>query len=169
MGQSTDGQISFGVKFPEGFEFPWDEHDDDGDAEEWYRGIFGYKPPFEMFDKAGEWLGGKKAPQEKIDKYFAHQRKWEEANPLPFELVNYCSADCPMWILAVLGTVVTANRGYPKELNTHMFLENVDPGKVKALRDFVDKHIPFLPEDWEHDDDFDVELPIKWWLSSDWC
>ena len=29
MGLSTDGEISFGIVFDEGFEFPWDEYDYD--------------------------------------------------------------------------------------------------------------------------------------------
>jgi len=66
MGQSTDGQICYGVKFEEDFEFPWDD-DPYLDEDDW-------------------WLEG--ASEAEIDE---HRRDWLKAHPLPFELVNLVS------------------------------------------------------------------------------
>ena len=165
MGQSTDGQISYGVRFPEGFEFPWDLRHD-GDDEAWWRETFGYKPPFEIYDKDGEYLDGKEPSEKQIDEYHEAQKKWEQANPLPFQMVNYCSGSAPLYILAVPGTVVTANRGYPQELDPQ---KDLTVRKVAAdkLVSFIAEHIKVDPEAW-YDDDCDITLPMRWWLSSDW-
>ena len=165
MGQSTDGQISYGVRFPEGFEFPWDRSHD-GDEDAWWREVFGYKPPFELYDKDSEYLDGKKPAQERINEYYDAQTTWENANPLPFKLVNYCSGECPVYILSVPGTVVTANRGYPQELDPQKAL-TVRQMAVDKLMTFIAEHIKVDPEEWD-DEDCDVTLPAKWWLSSEW-
>jgi len=37
MGVSTDAQISFGVMFPEGYEFPWEKDEYDWDINTWWK------------------------------------------------------------------------------------------------------------------------------------
>ncbi len=165
MGQSTDGQISYGVRFPDGFEFPWDLRHD-GDEEAWWREAFGYKPPFEIYDKDGEYLDGKKPTEEKVGEYYKAQREWERVNPLPFKLVNYCSHQCPMYILAVPETVGTANRGYPKALDPQKDF-TVRKMAADKLASFISEHIKVDPDEW-YDETCDVDLPMRWWLSSDW-
>ena len=102
MSQSTDGQICFGIAFPEGFEFPWGD-----DSEKWWRTINGYKPPFKLYTDDNEdyldELGNvtRERPEKRIDAYYEAQRRWDAKHPFPVLLVNYCSGDYPMWILAV--------------------------------------------------------------------
>ena len=113
MGTSTDGQICYGVAFDDGHEFPWDvEHE--GDVDEWWiAGVHGFKHSFELFDETGNYLNNQKPPEAEISRYFAEKRAFAKTRPLPVELVNYCSGECPMYALAVPRTVMTARRGDP--------------------------------------------------------
>jgi hypothetical protein len=133
MTTSTDGQICFGVLFEEGYEFPWDEDPWNGNSEAWWRDVNGYKPPFEMYNADGDYLGGVRPSQEKIDAYYAHRREWNKAHaPLPVEEVNVCSGDYPIYILAVPGTVKTAGRGYPVEIGVTDLAVKIDAADAFA-------------------------------------
>lgn len=164
MGQSTNGEISYGIMFEEGHEFPWDADEFEGEIESWWRHIKGYKRPFDIYDAAGEYLpemlkhvtknayGQNVLDKEIAEKYYGHRIEWEKANPLPVELVNACSCDYPQWILAVPGTNQTAYRGYPKEIQPLIY----ETAKLQAVLDFCKE--------------FDIcggDGP-KWWLSSYW-
>lgn len=155
MGQSTDGQLSFGVKFPEDFEFPWDDYDD---AEDWWRKASGYQPPFELYDKSGGYVGGQRPSQEKVDEYLERQKEWDAKHPMPFQLVNYCHLECPMHILAVPGTVVTANRGVPAKINPLDMKNALEPSAVERFKKFLAEYVKIDPG----------EGALSWWLSSYW-
>ena len=140
MGISTDGIICFGILFEEGHTFPWQEslddlgeevYDDYADPEEWY------------------------AKQKGWDKN-VHQWSWQwvKENPLPFKLVNYCSGDCPMWILAVPETVNECSRGYPEALNPRAF--TVEDYRINELLNFCAAYNITVPD-----------IP-KWYLCSYW-
>ena len=155
MSHSTNGEISFGILFPEGFEFPWESYGE----EEWWLKTLGYKPPFELFNEEGNYINSlDKDNKEKISQYFAHKRDFETKNPLPFELVNYCSANCPMFILACPGSVKTAYRGYPKEIS--LSSESSYYSEKEALLNFIQTYLKDI-------DGFeDIDLTFKWYLSS---
>lgn len=181
MGQSTDGQLCYGIAFPEGFEFPWMEEDEDGDIvgdeEDWWLKENGYKPPFELYDKNGEYAPGIKtkrvmghveAEDEKlVNSYYEHKREFKDQHPFPVEVINYCSGDCPMYILAIKGTFTRNSRGYP---------EVIDPAALKVtdeqkqvLIDFCKKYLQEKID--EHNGDYHddkIELEPKWLLSSCW-
>lgn len=127
MGVSTDGKISYGIEFPEGFYFPWVDHDD---IEDWWLDVNGYKPPFEIYDEEGEYIGGVRPSDETIKAYFESRRIFHEKHPLPVELVNTCSYDYPMYILALKGTVMTANRGFPKTFDPASLTKGEDPNRL---------------------------------------
>jgi hypothetical protein len=97
MGVSTDANLSYGWMFEDGQGFPWD-----GDSEEeWWRDQCGYKA----------------SPDCKTwDDHYDCERAFLLANPLPFTMVNYCSDECPMYILAVPGTHQNVSRGYPERV-----------------------------------------------------
>ncbi len=153
MGQSTDGEISFGYIFEEGFEFPWDEKWDD--IEDWWRDVNGFIPTFYPYDDRGEYKAG--VTSEHIDAYFDEKHEWDKNNyPVPVQLVNYCSGECPMYILAVPGSVVTANRGYPKVINLVILISANE--QKSALLDFCLKY---------EIDIKDQEEPL-WRVSSCW-
>lgn len=149
MGVSTNGEINYGIVFEAYFAFPWEDHDG---IEEWWQEVRGYKRPFELFTPEGNYIDGKEPPREKVDEYFDHEREWNKANPLPVEEINYCSAECPMYMLAVPGAGLTANRGYPCEFNPASLV--VTDEQRDALLDFCKEH------GIEHD------KPPKWYLTS---
>jgi hypothetical protein len=87
MGQSTNGELWYGVVFEDGYEFPWR-------AEQGFDDAKGYP--------AEGWL--------------EYQNAFDAEHPCPVEVVNYRSGDYPMYGLAVRGTVKTAYRGTPEKV-----------------------------------------------------
>ena len=116
MGTSNDGLMCYGVAFPEGFSFPWDEqYDDDGEIA---------RDGMEF----GEWW---------LDEACNNEEK-----PCPVELVNYCSDGCEMFIVAIPDSVYTANRGYPVKFDpTALLDEDCDFDAIVGLRDFIRVHL----------------------------
>ena len=149
MGVSTNGQICFGVLLDENVELPWDK-DNDGDFEAWWMCIQGYQPPFEIYDETGNYINGARPPEE----YYTHRHAFEKAHPLPFTLVNYCSGDDPMYILAIVSSEKGASRGYPESFN---------PVDLNVDQDEIDKLVQFCT-------DYGIEYDGEpgWWLSSYW-
>lgn len=150
MGLSTDGQLCYGVKFDEDFEFPWG----DGDVDDWWLEVNGYAPSKPLYNSDGEYINGVRPSDAMVKEYFAEREAFrEKIGKLPFELVNYCSGDYPSYILGIPSTSKTANRGYPIILHEENFRVNGDDRE--ALLAFCDKYdIKYSPED------------IGWWLSS---
>jgi len=156
MSQNTDGQICFGILLEEGTELPWDEDDECGygDVEEWWMELNGYTPPFEIWEKnSAEYLSD--ITSEMRDQYYEHRRQWKKANPVPVELVNYCSSDYSMYILALPETCINANRGYPLPFEPNDLV--VSSERAIELVRFCGKY----------DIDIGEEYP-RWWLSSYW-
>lgn len=83
---------------------------------------------------------------------------WEDkpnsSSSLPFELVNYCHAEVPMYILALSNTVITAQRGHPVE---------IDPAKLVVTQQDHDDLVRFCV-----DHGLNIGEGPKWWLSSYW-
>ena len=153
MGVSTDGQICFGIAFEDGTEFPWGSDEYDGDIEGWWIcAVNEYQPPFEIYSN-GEYIGGIKPPDERIDEYYRVRLDFEKAHPLPVRLVYHCSGNYPMYILAIPRTVKKAARGYPEEIN---------PSEMVATQDECNLLIEFCKTH-----DIEAEAP-RWWLSSMW-
>jgi hypothetical protein len=164
MGVSTNGVICYGIKFEEGQEFPWDAEPWEGAVQEWWRDVNGYKPPFELYDQHGNYHPSIKVvpgrypsdtkPEDEslTERYYAPQRAWDEAHPVPVELENYCSDDCPMYILSVPAIGTSAERGYPEAIKPHEF---VDPDPEPLLA-FCRKY------------KIRGGTKPKWWLCSYW-
>lgn len=156
MGVSTDGQLCWGILFGEEVEFPWDAEKWEGDIEDWWLyEVCKYKNPFELFDAKGNWIDGKEPEGEKVDKYYKSRFAFRDAHPCPVELVNYCSCDYPMYILAVADQVKIANRGYAREVTQKDLADlacNLD-----ILTQFCREH------------GIETEEEPKLWLSSLWC
>lgn len=155
MGQSTNAQLCYGIAFDEDTEFPWHAEQFDGEIEQWWRELLGYKPSFELFNEDGDWLDGVMPPNEQIEAYFAERKKFDKDHPaLPVEVVPHCSCEYPMYILAVPGTLKTAYRGS---------LTIVVPGNLWVSPDAVDALIAFC-----NAHGIEVSQP-EWYLSSMWC
>jgi len=163
MGVSTDGQISFGILFEEGYEFPWDCEAHDGDVEDWWiYKVCGYKNPIELYDGKGEYINGREPSKEESDLYYDTKRKFFEAHPIPVELVNYCSGDYPMYMVALPNSCMSNSRGDPKEIDLQK-LTVTEEDKAKLI-EFCEKHC-------KPSEDSCCEFPEmkpKWYLSSYW-
>lgn len=156
MSTSTDGQICYGILFPEDYEFPWSTNEYEDDIDNWWRDVNGYVNPVESpFDDEGEYKPGYSQNDPRIHEYFKGPDAWDKVNPLPVELVNYQSDECPAYILAVPSTVKIANRGYPVAFGPG--IELVVSGEDRqALIDFCSKY------------GLEVDAPPSWYLSSYW-
>ena len=150
MGTSTNGQLCYGVAFEEDFEFPWGDDIDDW----WVYTVHKFEHSFELFDSAGCYLNGREPTDEGNTRYWQERRDFEAAHPLPVTLVNYCSGDCPMYVVAVPGTTVVARRGYP---------EVVDPSALLVTQDQYGQLMKFFT-------DFGIDAPStpSWLLTSYW-
>lgn len=158
MGVSTDGQISFGILFDEGYVFPWDINDSgefDDDIKVWWRRKQGFRHSFEIYTPEGGYIDGKRPSEERITAYYKERDDFNDAHPLPaVELVNCCSRDCPMYILAIAGSVGACSRGYPQRFQPADL--QVTPDQVRELLEFCKAH------GIKYEDD------PAWYLSSYW-
>ena len=153
MVQSTDGQLSYGVVFDEDFEFPWDAEQWEGDIEEWWRDVKGFSNPmYYPFDQEGDYEPGYNCGSPEVGDYFRYRREWLESNPIPIEVVNYCSCDCPQYLLA--SRHMSCSRGRPQEVSVE-FLRETDEA-FQDLAAFLDEY------------DIKSENEASWWLTSYW-
>lgn len=110
MTVSTDGILCCGVAFDEDARFPWHKPDSKEGAEEefekWWAERCGIAEP------AGEFTDARLI---EFRAYWDAQRRAVEKCPV--ELVNYCSSDCPMYIVAARGSVRVARRGLPNSID----------------------------------------------------
>lgn len=155
MTTSTNGQICYGVLLEEDQELPWQTKEWWNDIDRWWLfAIQGYKNPFELFTAAGNWIEPKPT-EEKRERYYAARYKFKEQCPsLPVELVNCCSCDCPIYILAIPSSMRSASRGSPEAFKPRDL--DVSDDEMHALLEFCEEH------------GIDGEGP-RWWLSSLWC
>ncbi len=163
MGISTDGQICFGIPFAEDYIFPWDNEKYGGDFEDWYLyEICGYKNPFELYDGKGDYVDGEKPSEDKISKYYDTRSNFCQAHPLPIEPVNYCSGDCPMYMVVILRTFKTNSRGSPCAF---------DPKELTITDEEKQDLVIFCEKYCRPAEDTYCEFPKmepKWYLSSLW-
>lgn len=135
MGVSADGRICFGLLFDEGYEFPWDESE--MDIDDWWRDQHDWKPSRPIYDEKGNHLPG--VLDADVKAYYKERREWDIAHPLPVELVNYCSGDYAMYILAIPGTGKRASQGDPVVISPA--LDFVLKAKDRqAFLDFIQTH-----------------------------
>jgi hypothetical protein len=83
-----------------------------------------------------------------------YQKEFDAAHPCPVRLVNYCSGDYPMWVLAVPGSVRSNNRGYAVRFDPAELI--VTDAEVQALKEFCIKY-DLIPEE-----------DAGWYLTSYW-
>lgn len=156
MGQSTNGQLAWGVVFDEGIEFPWDSEEFDGDAEDWWATETGWVSPVgaPYADTPSGYAPGFSRDDPRIDEYYDSKRSWLKDHPLPFKEVNYCSGDYPMYMLVVPGSLVVAYRGEPEAVDVTALQVSAD--EQQALLSFCDKY------------DLVFSGEPGWYLSSYW-
>ncbi len=152
MGLSTDGEISYGVRLEDDVELPWDE-EYGGDIDNWWLyEVLEYIETESPFDENGEYKNGVR-DEALIKRWRNEKSAFEDSHPkCPYQLVNVCSGDYPNYILAISGTVKTANRGYPKQFNPSALI--VTSEQTQALIDFCKKY------------KIQTEAEPSWYLSS---
>ncbi len=162
MGISTNGQINFGILFEEDFPFPWDKEEFQGDIDEWWiYEICGYKNPFELYDGKGEYLDGKKPSEEKSEEYYNLRSAFAMKHPLPITVVNCCSCDYHIDIIAIPNKGLNCLRGDPTPFNPQDL--KVSSGSEQKLVSFCEKYC--IGDDYYNS----PELIPKWYLSSLLC
>ena len=121
--------------------------------------VIGNGPSLNKLDmsklKDEEYMDGVKPHQDQIDNWYKARREFLDENPMPFDLVNYCSSEYPLYILAIPNIMLNANRGYPEIIDPEFFNKGYDVAKNKLI-DFCKTYFP------------DVELKLEWYLSSYW-
>lgn len=138
MGISIDGQICYGVLFEEGYEFPWDCDEYHYDIEEWWLKTFiKFTPSVELFTEDGDYINGREPTDEEFNKYFKEKQTALKDNPLPIELVNYCSGKYPEYILAAPSTYFVANHGDPTHFEPELL--QIASHERQALTDFCEQ------------------------------
>ncbi len=158
MTQSTDGEISFGILFPEGYEFPWGNDKYEGDIREWWLDVNDYEPLFRLYNEQGGFPNGERPASKRINAYYAHEREFEKLHPLPIELVNVCSNNHPIFIVALAGIGDRASRGYPECFNPSDL--NVTDEDIAAIVEFCKTYL--------QSDEMGPLLIPQWYLSSYW-
>lgn len=138
MGISTDGIIAFGWIFEDGFEFPWDFEPWDSDEESWWMDVNEYQPLYSPFTDDGNYAEGFSRGDSRISKEYDNQFKWKMDNPLPVEVLNYCSYEYPLYALVLPETIIRCSRGYPEKLP--MTLKTPTPLQIEELNSFVQKY-----------------------------
>lgn len=159
MSTSTNGQLSFGLIFDEGFEFPWRDEDGDGDEDDFIRAWWHKKNSYEdptrgLYDPDGNCVEPEPS-QEEISKMYRERNEWEKAHPIPIQVVNYCSCDCPMLMLATRH--FSARRGCPEEIDIQELAAIDTTEDRRILLDFLAEH------------GIECEGEPQWFLSSLWC
>lgn len=152
MTTSTDGQLHFGYVFEEGTEFPWSDEKYD-DIVEWWVAINGFEHTVECpFTESGDYKPGITSNSPQIDEYFGEESEWLKNNPIPVEVINYCSDSCPMYIISTKGFL--ASRGYPQRIQPEDLL-NMEPA-LESLNSFMETY------------NIKPQGECGWYLSSFW-
>lgn len=140
MSQLIYGKICYGVTFDEETEFPWDADEYDGDLEQWWAfGVQEFRHSFELFTPEGLWIDGVEAPQERQDQYNREWREFRDRMALPpVVLVEHCSHESPMFILAAPGTYRWSHRSSPVAFEPSNLV--VSQAERQALLDFCETY-----------------------------
>lgn len=118
MGQSTDGILAFGVPLEDG-ESPWADAGFD-EFEDWVMDASGIKEP----PAPKDWNNRTEAEKKVWSSFWVAKR--EALEEFGVTLENYCSGDYPMWALVATGSVTTANRGCPRDIDVDKILRDTD-------------------------------------------
>lgn len=149
----ANGNLSYGYVFEEGYEFPWDDDKYNGDIDDWWEDVRGFRGTIEYpFDEFGEYKPGINSGSPEVSKYISERQEWFKANPCPVELVNYCSRDYPAYILA--SKSLSSSYDESERVPDGFFNDNEDAHTI--LLNFF-KEYGIVPE---------PGAVAGWWLSS---
>jgi len=110
MGTSTDANIAYGIDLGEDM-WGWPWYNED------------------RYD----------ANEDPLDLFYEWNKK-EYGEDSPFEIFWHCSYECPMYILGLKGTELTANRGDAVDFEPSKLQEEVSDDRKKLLTDMIAKY-----------------------------
>ncbi len=138
MGQDAEAKIVFGIDFGGSDDFPWDRKFD-GDIEDWWRSINNYVGLESPFDSSGNYKPGIKSYDKVVDDYFNERRQWLKDNPIPIEMVRYCSYDYPAYVMSVASETYRADWSDPAEVDPAELMKDQSEN-AKIILDFCEKY-----------------------------
>ena len=139
MGMNAYASICFGIALEDGVELPWNDEKYRDGIEEWWRDVNNFVSPVPCpFDPRGNYLPGFGSDHPQVNDYFDAVHVWDKANPLPVEIVDFCSCEYPMYIIAVLGSQSYTDWGDPSPIDPTKL--TVTPKEIAVLLDFLDEY-----------------------------
>lgn len=117
MGCDIRGHISYGVKFPEGYEFAWQGEDFHDSVESWWLFIKGFKKPFVLHDENGDPVGAEWDREWKRVKNREAKKEFLDKNPVPIEWINYCGDGDGYYIVALARSYTHCCWGKPQHFD----------------------------------------------------
>ncbi len=154
MGSSTDGQICYGKHV--GDQVPWYKEEYDYDILNWWLDTL-FVPSCESpWNDEGGWIEDLSDSERArvYQAWRAEKEAWLREHPLNVEVINVCSDECPDYIIAVPGSVMTANRGEPVKLDPEILFTRPPDEAILKMRVFCIN--------------LQLEGPEGWFLSSYW-
>ena len=144
---SVNGNICYGVLLDVDSDIPWEDEKYEFDIEVWWRKIKGFEQSREIYTDDGERrLDG--ITEDDVKKHYAEEHEWLKDNPLPVELVNYCSGDEPMYILAYPDSVLTCYLGHPLKVSSAVIdTDNAESLLIDFCKDHLIRYVG-APELW---------------------
>lgn len=159
MTQSTNAQICFGILLDDDNEFPWLDEQWNDDIDGWWLYQQGYEPIKQCYDENGEKIKG--ISEQDVEYFWGERRSFLNNNPMPVEIVQHCSCDYPMYILAIKGTFQDAGRGYPLSFKPE---ELILPEQFDGEND-ANYFLKYWADKWG----LTYTGQASWYLSSLWC
>lgn len=134
MGSCASSAICFGCEYEAEHTFPWSN----SDIQAWWRGVSGFEPIRDIYDRYGEYIGGVPPPEDVKRDYFLERDHWDIDHPLPVELY-YCG--CPDYgetVIAVPGTAIGATWEGSVTFEPNELV--VDPERLRMAGAFVKQY-----------------------------
>jgi hypothetical protein len=134
MGSDARASICFGVQLDPCEEYPWGY-----DMDKWWlEDVCKYTPPFEIFDKDGDFLGGVRPLEHRITEYYQAIHTFKEAHPIPIDIVSHAGGDDSEEIIAVKGSEIWTSWDSPTEVPSTLTVKDED---IKIFKDFCKKYL----------------------------
>lgn len=132
MSTSTDAILAYGVSTPwENNDTPWAETHDD--HEDWLLEMCGI--PLPEYPRPADWDSVTPEEKEALTTYYKAKRAAKAA--LPVKVVMHCHHEYTMYLVALCGHVITANRGDVLEVG--QYLSGPIKKNVGPFMDFCEK------------------------------
>lgn len=152
MGMDADADISFGVAFDEGQDFPWTEN---GDIEDWWRKINGFVPLYEYdwvrdptpatYNHIAVFKDGRALTDEELKAHYQHKKDWDEAHPMPVMERSFGSDARSCTLLVVPSSHIHGSWDSPTKFDPSKLLVSLKD--LEAFRQFMKTYMPDAPTD----------------------